>query len=270
MNILVIREYTDFLKITLMPNTPIWVLNLSIILVGSYGAFLGIEVLARSGQFVLPLFLLSLIALLGISIPEINLEELLPLLEGGLGPILQASITPASWFGESIILVLLLPLINKPAEIKRKGSLALFCVTGLLCVDTFITIAVLGPDLPGNLLFPYWKLARYLELGRAFVRVETLLVVLWITGIVLKVSIIHYITCLTTAQVFGLKSYQKVVLYESLILAGASTFFFTSTSQLNEILGKVWPPFAFIFELILPFFILSVAIVRKKRERNTP
>lgn len=270
MNILVVREYTDFLKIALMPNTPIWALNLSIILVGSYGAFSGIEVLARSAQFVLPLFLLSLITLLGISIQDLNLEELLPLLEGGISPLIQASITPASWFGESIILVLLLPLINKPAEIKRKGFLALMGVAGLLCVETLITTAVLGPDLTGYFLFPYWRLARYLELGRAFVRVETLLVVLWISGIVMKVSIIHYITCLTTAQVFGLKSYQKVVLYESLILAGASTFLFSSTSQLNEILGKVWPPFAFIFELILPFFILSIAIVWKKRERKTP
>lgn len=269
MNTLVVREYTDFLKIALLPNTPIFVINLSIILVGSFGAFLGIEVLARSTQFVLPLFLFSLITLLGIAMPDLDLEEVLPVLEGGITPILRASIAPSSWFGEIIILALLLPLINKPVEIKRKGVLALLCVAGLLSIETFITIAVLGPDLPGYLLFPYWKLARYLEIGHAFLRVETILIILWIAGIVMKVSIIHYLACVTTAQVFGLKSYQKVVLYEGFILAGASTFLISSTMQLNEILGKVWPPFAFVFELILPFVLLVVAAVRKKGGRES-
>jgi hypothetical protein len=177
------------------------------------------------------------------------------------------SITIAQvWFGESIILVLLLPLINKPSEVKRKCSLALTAVALLLCVETIITIAVLGPDLPGYLLFPYWKLARYLEFGHAFIRVETLLIVLWIAGIVIKTSIVYYLASITIAQVFGAKTTRKVIIYVGFIFTGASTFLFSSTMQLNEILGKLWPLFAFAFEMIIPALILVTAIIRKKRE----
>jgi spore germination protein KB len=266
-NLLIIREITDFLKIALLPNTPIWFLSLIFILVGSYGAISGVEVLARSAQFVFPIFVGGSFILLIPALQEMSLKELLPVLEDGLIPVIKASITPAAWFGEIIILAFLFPFINKPNEVLRKGSFTILAMAAILSIDIILALTILGSDLPGRLAVPTWKVIRYLELGRTFLRVETLLIFLWIPSAVIKFALIYFLGCLTSAQVFGVKAQFKVFIPMGLILWGAASFLFSNTIQLNEFLNKIWPPFAFCFEIILPSAFLIVSILRKKQSR---
>lgn len=268
LNLLVVREFTDFLNDTLMPNTPNLVFMLAVMLVGGYGAYKGIEVIARMTQFVMPLFIFSLLALIGLALQCFNWGNLLPFLEGGMKPIVLASISPASWYGETVILVLLLPLVNKPLEVKSKGVFAILGVAVLLSLETLVTTAALGAELPGNLLFPFWYLARFIDIGNLGFRIETLIVILWITGIVTKVALIHYLICLTTAQTLGLKSYKGVVIPAGLILVLAAKYIVMNTLELSEFLGQVWPPFALVFELLFPLILLLTAKLRRKHGRG--
>lgn len=267
-NVLIIREFTDFLRTSILPNTPVWFLSLTLILVGSYGVLSGIEVLARSAEFVLPLFCFSFLIISFAALPEIDLEELLPLFEEGLIPVMKASITLASWFGEIIILAFLFPLINKPGEALRKGSLALLVAAGILIIDILFTLTILGSDLSRSYALPVWQVIRFLEIRRSFLRLETLFIFLWVSVAVIKFSIIYFLSCLTTAQVFGLKSYRRIVIPMGVILVGTASFLVGSTIEFNEILNIFWPPFALFFEIVLPLFFLITATLKKEPERK--
>jgi spore germination protein (amino acid permease) len=263
-NILVIREFSEFLTNTLMPGTPGVVFSAIIVLIGAYAASKGIEVITRMAQFVLPLFVVSLVVLLGLAAPNMELGKLQPFLEGGVLPIIWGSVVPASMYGEIVVLVILLPMVNKPQEIKRKGALTLLAAVFFLTADTLIILTIFGPYLTGDLLFPFWYLAKFIEFGNYLQRMESLIVLLWVVGIVIKVDIFYYLICFTTAQVLNLKGYKSVVYPLALVQILAATFLFKNTLELSKFLSQNWPLFGLLFEVGLPLILLTVAVIRGK------
>lgn len=269
-SILIIRQFTRVISVSLLEVTPIWFLSLCLVLVGSYGAILGIEVIARSAQFVLPLFVGTFATIIFLALQDLEFKHLFPFLEGGFSPVLKASITPASWFGESIIVAFLLPHINKPKEMFRKGSYAILAAVFVLTGDILLTILIIGPELSASFNLPFWKLVRYLEVGRTFLRIETILIFLWISALVVKFTLIQYLGCITVAQVFGWKSHRKIVLAMGIILFITSGLWVTSSMELTKILNVFWPPFALFFEIGVPVFLLGMAWLRKRQGGKNP
>ncbi|KUO73649.1 MAG: spore gernimation protein [Desulfosporosinus sp. BRH_c37] len=267
-NILVIREFSDFLTITLMPETPGVIFSAIIVLIASYASSKGLEVIARMAQFVLPLFVFTLVFLLGLATPNMELGKLQPFLEGGILPVIWGSLVPASWYGEIVVLVILLPMVNKPQEIKLKGAFVLLAALFFLTADTLITLTIFGPYLTGDLLFPFWFLAKYIEFGNYLQRMESLIVLMWVIGIVIKVAVLNYLVCFTTAQVLSLKGYKPVVYVTAFIQILGATFLFKNTPQLSEFLSQYWPPLGLLFEIGLPLILLMVAVIRGKQARG--
>jgi spore germination protein KB len=219
-------------------------------------------------QFVLPLFVSTLVVLMGLAAPSMDLGKLQPFLEGGILPIIWGSVVPASWYGEIVVLVILLPMVNKPQEIKRKGALTLLAAAFFLTADTLITLTIFGPDLTGNLLFPFWYLAKFIEFGNHLHRVESLIVFLWVVGIVIKVDVLYYLVCFTTAQVLNLQGYTPVVYPAALVQILAATFLFGNTPEFSKFLSQNWPPFGLLFEVGLPLILLTIAVIRGKEAKE--
>ncbi len=269
-NVLVIREFSQFLTLTVLSKTPHYILNIAIVLVGGYAAAKGIEVIARMTQFVLPFFVAGTLFIFVLAIPAMEPGKLLPLLEGGVLPIIRSSVTPASWYGEVIVLAMLLPAVNKPREAKSRGYLAILAVAGFLSVDTLITLGIFGPEFTGYLQFPFWNVAKYIEYGNYLQRVESVVAVLWITGMTIKVALVSYVLALATAQVLGLTAYRPALYPLALVQILAASYPLISMGELGEILGQYWPPYALIFELVLPLLLLLVALIRGKRREGPP
>lgn len=270
LNVLVIREFSQFLTLTMLPKTPAYILNMAVVLVGCYVAAKGIEVVARMAQFIFPLFVVGTLFIFVLAIPSMEPGKLLPLLEGGIVPIIRSSVTPASWYGEVIVLVMLLPSVNKPQEAKNRGFLAILAVAGFLSVDILITLGIYGPELTGYFHFPFWLVAKYIEFGNYLQRVESVVAVLWITGMTIKVALISYVIALTTAQVLGLTGYRPVFYPLALVQIMASSYPLINIAALGVILDQYWPLFALQFELVLPLVLLFVALIRRKRKDGPP
>lgn len=266
-NILMNREFSEFLTNSLSIGTSVLILNAAIVLVSGFGAFKGIEVIVRMAQFVLPLFVFSFLFLFSLAVPNVDWEKLLPLFEGGLQPIFLGSIVPASFYGEIVILVMLLPIVNNPQEVRRKTLYALLAITGFSALATLIMLTVIGPDLMGHLLFPLWYLTRIIEFKSYIQRIEGLVFPLWISGVVVKSAVFYYLASLAAAQVLGLKTHKTVVCVLAPIQITAATFLFGNIFQLYDVLNKYWPPFGLVFEVVLPLLLLMIAALRKKRQK---
>lgn len=265
LNVLVIREFASFFSITILPQTPILVLNLVLVLVGGFSALQGIEVIGRMAQFVLPFLVLSFLLLIILVIPDIDLGFLQPLLEGGVMPIVKSSVVPASWYGEIGVLVFLLPMVNKTQEVKRKGFITLLAVAIFLTLDTFATQTVFGPEQTASEMFPFFHLAKYIERGNFIQRIESLIAFMWVTGIVIKVALFTYLISLGISQILGLKTYKSVIYALIPIQLIVGTYPSISALNLSQILVRFWTPVGLCFEIIVPLLLLLVALIRKKR-----
>ncbi len=265
LNVLVIREFAAFFSITMLPTTPILVLNLTVVLVGGYAALQGIEVIGRMTQFILPLFVLSLLLLISLALPDVNIGFLQPLLGDGVMPIFKSSVVTASRYGEIGVLVLLLPMVNRTQEVKRKGFIALLAVASFLTLNTFVTQTVFGAEQTASILFPFFDLAKYVERGDFIQRVETMISIMWITGIVVKTALFTYLISLGIMQILGLKTYRLVVYTLMPLQLIVGTYPVISALKLSQILAQYWPPFGLFFEIIVPLSLLMVAFLRNKR-----
>lgn len=264
MDTLVLREFSDFLNMTTLPLTPrIWLLT-SIIVLSTYGAYQGLEVIIRAVQFIMGIYLLGFISAIILGLSNFEVGKLLPFMEEGLLPIIRGSIVPSSWYGEICILAILFPFVNKPKEIKRKGIMALVAITLFVTIDVAVTIGVLGSTLTSSFAVPLWSMARSIDLGEVLQRLESYLLVFWITGVVIKATLLSYLICLGVTQVFGFKN-TKIVLG---ITAGLELFItdvvLGNATQMHVILTNFWPPFGMVFELAIPGFLLGIAKLRKK------
>ena len=264
MVILVAREFSDFLGVTTLPLTPkIWLLT-SIVALATYGAYKGLEVIARASQFVLGVYLFGFtIAILGALI-YFKLGRLLPVMEEGLLPIIRGSIAPSSWYGEMCLIAMLFPFVDKPKELKRKGIIALVAVTLFVTFDVIVTIGVLGSSLTSTFALPFWSMARGIELGEVLQRLESFLLVFWITGIIIKEALLCYLICLGLTQVFGFKNSTAVLGITSVFVVFIANFILGNTAQVHIILTDYWPYFRISFELFIPVFLLTIFKIRKK------
>lgn len=263
LNGIIIREFGDFVVTAFMPETPLLVFNAVIVLLAAYAVRAGLEVICRANQFVFPLAVLSLFALVGMVAAEMHPDNLMPILEKGLGPVLKGALAPASWRGEVMVLLMFLPYLNKPREARKAGLLAVVFIGFLLALDTAAMIAVFGAEMPGHMTFPTLYLARYVSIAQFIERVEAIVMILWVTGIMIKVACFYHAGVLATAQWCGVKDYRPLVFPLGIIQLVWSVTLFENARELVDYLANS-PLYMYTFELGIPLLLLSVALIRKK------
>jgi len=119
---LVLRNFGDFMVVTLMPETPRIVFHMLIMFVIALALYGGLEVLCRFNQVLTPIVVISIIfiIILTFTIKDFDLKNLLPVLEDGFIPVLKTSLIPITFpFGETVLFTMILPYINKPEEAKK-------------------------------------------------------------------------------------------------------------------------------------------------------
>jgi len=268
MHVLVLREFSDFLNMTTLPLTPrIWILT-SILVLATYGAYQGLEVIVRAVQFIFGIYVGGFATAILLGLSNFEIGRLLPFMEEGFMPIIRGSIVPSSWYGEICILAILFPFVNKHKEIKRKGVMALVAITLFVIIDVAVTIGVLGSNLTSSFAVPLWSMARSIELGEVIQRLESFLLVFWITGVVIKTTLLTYLIGLGLSQVFGFKNIKVVLGSMAVFELFITNVLLGNASQMHVILTHFWPPFGMVFELVIPAFLLGIFKLRKKRRTN--
>lgn len=263
-SIIVTREFSDYINIMLMPETPIILLNVILLVIAIYAAVKGLEVIARIAQFILPLFLGSIIIIASLALFDAKLGELLPFMEHGLVPVISGATLPATLIGQIIIVTMLFPMIRTPQKVAKAGIVALVCSGIFLTLLTVISIATFGPKLPGDLLFPFVTLARYIKFVTVQ-RLEFLVVFIWVSGIVVKVSIFLYLESVAIMQIFALKN--KAIIFGLLFMVHTvlATLPFSNPQETNLVLTKFWPLISFVFELVVPAGLLFIALLKGQK-----
>ena len=258
-NSLIIREFIELLAATIYPLTPYYIFAFTILALCPYAIRGGLEVLSRVIEITIPLILVVVILLVGLSTllnPDFNILELLPVLENGLIPVVKGSITTFAYSGELILLAMIIPFLAKPQKGMHYAIIASIILTILVSVDIAATIAVFGPDLVARMEFPTFNLIR--QIGR----LDAFIILIWIASLFGKIALFYYVTVLGTAQILNLKNYQCLVLPIGVLLGAFSIYSVGHTTDLAEHISKIWPYFAFIFEYIIPTMLLVIAIIR--------
>ncbi|WP_348980868.1 endospore germination permease [Dehalobacter sp. 14DCB1] len=266
-SITVLREFTDFLNMNLMPETPPYVFQTGLMIVAAYAVIKGIEVIVRVNQFILPLFILSLAVLLALAVRDMDLNNLQPFLDKGVLSVLDASLVPIAWFGQIVVLIFLFPKVNQSEDILKNGILGIIAAGILLTFINIATITVFGPEYTGEMYFAFLYLAKYIKFI-TIQRLEFLVIFIWVSGIVVKVAVMYYLETMTLVRMFSLKNKKYVLLGLALLNIIAPNLLFESPLDVGYFLKNIWPSIGLTFELLIPGLLLLLTIIEKKKVRR--
>jgi spore germination protein KB len=227
----------------------------------------GIEGVGRLSEIVGPLVLLMITVLIILDLGNMNWHYILPIYQDtGWLPILKGSYIPmASFFGESVMMTMLVFFMEKPNQASSRAMWGLGVAVFMVCIGTLAVILTFGPVLPSRLLYSFYNMSRYISVMEFIQNVDILIVIIWFFSIFIKLTLYMFIACYGTAQWFHLKDWRKVVW----LLAPISFVMAVSIKNV-QIFGQYFDkfymlPFVFPINMIgIPLLLLVVGRIRRK------
>ena len=262
----VTRQLEEIFVIAFNPEIPYYVFGILTIIVAIYAVFSGLEVIARINEILLPWGMGILLFIAFINIPNIDLNKLLPVFYNGYVPSLKGAFFIHTWMSEAVLFLQIIPYVKEKQKIRRAMNISII-VLGFSLMIGIMTITVFGAALTAKLLLPALEYVRYAKLGYYIQNLDISIMIVWTSGIFVKIALAYFAGTLALSQLLGLKSYKNII-----IPVGAMLIIFSLVSgkTLTDVLFflKYILPFFFLFiALILPLLLLTVSLIRKNNSK---
>lgn len=257
------HEFLELIVVTLLPTTPGVIIIAVLTMITCYMLYSGLEVIVRTNRVVLYVSLFFAILIILLSLPLVKTDNFFPMLEHGLAPSLRGAWTPAAWFSESAIVLMLIPFVNKTKGLIKTNINALLLLTFFLSLSIITSVGILGVELTKISHFPIYSVVHRIEYP-----VESFFLVLWIATMVTKLATFFYAGTLGLGQWLQLKDYRPLILPMAVILTALSLLSWNDIAELKEFTATVFPPSIIFVNFILTLFLLAVAGIRKKRQQS--
>ncbi|HHY60310.1 MAG TPA: endospore germination permease [Clostridia bacterium] len=208
-----LRLFCDVMNIYLLPRTPPEVIIFALLVCVLYLTSYGINPMARvTGIFFLVAVVPGLL-LLATFKGKVDFGELLPVLAGGVVPVVQGMIPAlAAYHGWSVALYLA-QFMDLPKEASRAAALAVVVLMLFFTWVYVLTIAKFGPLETQYLLYPVVELVREMEGIKGFIeKLDLLFLISFIIGAFVSVTFTYYVAVLAASQLWGLQDRRPLLL----------------------------------------------------------
>ncbi|MGI6686500.1 MAG: GerAB/ArcD/ProY family transporter [Bacillota bacterium] len=258
---MITRTVAEFLLTTFMPDTPIEVFIIVILLLGAWAVKAGLEVLARAATFITPIFLISFAIILLLLVGEMDFSFLKPFLENGFKPVLHATLYPSIWRGQFVLMLFIWPYLNKPEQGLRSMLQVAVVIVLLLLSLTIASTSIFGP-LVVTLRFPTFALVEYIDLAGFITRLDAVFMAVWIAGVFIKIGVFYYCLCLILSELLGLMDYRCTVYPLGIIIGALVIIVAPNMVVFDNLFPKVVLPLTLLFEYFLPCGLLGLIFLR--------
>jgi spore germination protein (amino acid permease) len=258
-----LRTFSENMKVVALTNSPLSFVELFFLVCMITGGYLGLESIARFHAIAVPVIATGfLIILAGVS-NQMDLSQVLPVLGDGVFKIFGSGALRVSIFAELLLLFLLAPFIKNHENMKLSGYWALGFSSFFLFVSSLVYISTFGPRVALDRFIPIFQIARLINYGRFFQRVESVFVVIWAAASLLYVTVNFYFILYTFKKTFKLE-YNKPLIFPFAVLMMTLSFLppnLLSASMLEVVYFRNW---AWTVTFGMTTILLVIAGFRKK------
>ncbi|MCD9022872.1 GerAB/ArcD/ProY family transporter [Cohnella silvisoli] len=261
---LVIRNSSDYVASTALPDTPMIVISGLFLAVIAYGIRGGIETLGRVNEIILPFREPIVLLIVVLLLKDMKLGKLAPLLGDGVLPVLKGSFPVTSFpLGETVLFTMLLPNISNIRKLKKAYMFAIVLGGIFLTLSVISTLLVLGPSITSRLNFPVQSIIKVIDIADFVTNVDSFGMLLWISSNFVKIAVCYYCTAVGIAQWFRLSDYRQMVTPVGILMLIFSMTVYENNIEQSTFAATIWPFYAMPFEVLIPLFMLLVSIIRK-------
>lgn len=267
-NAIIIDEFAAFLCIAIMPDTPFMAFFLLGVTIAAFAVWQGVEVLARFNQILLPPIMAILIATFLLLTGEMKPCRLLPVLDASTFDLIRAAAAPTSWMGEIVCLSMFAPCITPPGAVRTVALRSTTTVGTFVLLSVLVNLLVLGPGPSSRFIFSTYNTLRVVSIANFLERVESAIVGMWVLSGFVKIGVFYYAAVVGSAKWLGLRDYRPLVAPVGVVLIGLAMLC-RNIVDLLDFLTRVWPPYALVFEAVIPLVLLVIAALTNKKGVNS-
>ena len=264
---IILREFSENMKIIALPQTPLSFVMFFFLAGMVVAAYLGIEAIVRYSAVVVPIVAIGYLAIIAGSIQYFDVSRITPVLGKGPYAIFVEGLPRISVFAGIINVFLIFPFIKTNKNFKTVGY------AGIIMSGFFFTIGVLAFSLiyqypTGTESFlPIYQLARLIDYGRFFERIESIFVPIWVASALFHLSTLLFLIVYVFKKTFRLEYYRPLIFSFAILIYAFSFFPHNLVSAIE--LEKSFRYFAWTISFLLPMLLLIIArIVKKDPEKE--
>lgn len=266
---LVIRDFTEFIQITSLPEIPQYITAIIMVLLCIWAARAGIEVIGRWQSVIFPVAIISILIITLLLSGSFEFKNMKPVLYNGFKPVLGAAFTLLTFpFAETVIFMAVLNCLQSKGNAYKVYYWSLLIGGSIIFIISANNILALGVPNTSISYFTTFESARLISYG-FLERIEVTVAALILFSGFIKISICLYAASKGIAKVVNIKNYKQIVAPVGLLMMILSIIIFRSTMEWYEFTTKTYKIYAIPFQIILPLIILIAAeikILLKKRE----
>ncbi|MFD1178618.1 GerAB/ArcD/ProY family transporter [Paenibacillus puldeungensis] len=261
-----LRDVGELAAYMLLNRTPLFIIMLLCILVianiiryGPHAAFLLMLVLL---PFIVFSYFLLISMIFGVGLPK--LENMEPILEDGLGPVLKVVPDIISFpFAQTVLFLVFFPMVREEKGIEKSMLIGYTSVAIFLILVNHMNVLVLGTKLADTVSFPLLQVVQLIELAEIFERMDILFVLVLFIGLGAKL-LFFYMGAVKGFSNLTRTSFKKWILPIGIAIYALSFASPNFTHHLwvgISVVLKYYP----IIQIGLPALLFIVMLVRNKQ-----
>lgn len=265
---LVIRNFSESLKIIYFNNSPIIYLTLFFIISACIANKFGLKTISKANLMIAPIIFISILIIIISTSKNFVFQRLLPVFGYGINETFFSNLTDIFGFTGLAYLLYLQPFLKKQNDLKKisvismiiSGVYLFLSVTSLLLVFSFVT--------ESNESISIYLLAKTIRYGEFLQRANSLFIFIWILSILSYVSIVIFFTVYLTKKLTNLSNTSTAnYCYGSIILGCA--LLYENIAQYLDFIENALKYVILIFLFGINTLILILANIKIKRKQKS-
>lgn len=260
-----LNSISNFLVSQFLSNTPIYIIYIAISIVILYGVYKGFEVVSRTALILSIISILFLIiSIIGL-IPNIKIDNFLPLFEHGIKKDIYASLIFVISNITPLYILLFISKENITNKEKLNKSIIISYTFGILVAfaETVLTIGTLGLHLTNIYQYPEYIMLKKISFFNFFNRIENLISIQWLyLNLLIAVMSIFYIKSSIKKEKskFIIPFISIILMFTFCILAFKNNTIFINFSK------NIYPYINLVYFIII-LIITIITIIKQKRKK---
>lgn len=262
---IVIRNFTEFIVIVTLPETPQYIIAFFLTVLSIWAVKGGIEILARWTAIVLPLILIAIFMVTLLLIPNMELDNIKPVLEGGIKPVLPEVFSAFSFpFAELVLFMVIFVNIKKNCSPFKIYYYSLFIGGIIILIVTIRSLLTLGEANISIIYFASYASVRLINIGDFLQRIEVTVVFVFLLSGFVKVCICLLAAVRGIEKVFNLKDYRLITAPIGLIMMMLSLILYENVREMFQWAYLYYRYYSISFQIILPLIFWIAAEIKAR------
>lgn len=228
----------------------------------------GKEIICRTSLVLYFILIFSFIIGFSLLIPEIDIENILPIISVSKSKIISIALTIPSYFILPLTAILCIKRNDISDKHKLTKSLIIAYITGaiIIFIFYFFIISIYGIDLASIFIYPEYVLFKKINLFNFIQRVENIMSTSFFISSFSGICFIVYFIKTYIKDTLKIKNKNKINITTFILtIAIAFTSIYLFTNYKIQILILKFP---YIFSLIFPVLIINFILIKIKRDKN--